>query len=177
MRGSSPTRAVTAGRPLTYSVESPRAGGRGGGVPAEGGEVVVTFPPGRLMLACFDAESDVDPSEVPRAELEVVDVLGVWTPSVLSSNCKKTVATHADYGAGAKGEVGAPAEIVRAAFDERAVHRPDDIVEAAGYPDQEQPAVRLARKGETVAVVELASDGEGGWLVSTVTACTGIGLG
>jgi hypothetical protein len=166
-----------AGRPLAYSVESPRAGGRGAAVPPEGVEVVVTLPPGALAVACFDPESHEDPSEAERAELEVVDVLGLWTPSVLGSTCKSAVSTHGDYGAGATGEVGAPAEIARAFLEERGVLRPDDTVQAAGYPDQEHAVVRLARAGETVVVVEFASDAEGGRLVSDVTACTGIGLG
>jgi hypothetical protein len=169
--------ANEAGRPLDYSILSPRAGGPGGEVPSEGVEVVVALPPGRLTVACFDPESDVDPSDVPRESLEVVDVVGLWTPSFLDSSCKSTVSTHSDYGADASGELGAPAEIARAFLEERGVLRPDDTVEAAGYPEQEEAVVRLARGAETVAVVELAGDGEGGWLVSTVTSCTGIGLG
>lgn len=166
-----------AGKPLAYSVESRRGGGRGGGVDAQGTDAVVPLPPGPLAVACFDPEASDDPSEKERSEVEVVDPLGLWTPSVLSSTCKTAVATTADYASGAEGEGGAPFEVTRRFLERRGVLEDGDIVEAAGYPEQKEAIVRLARDGETLAVLEFMSDGEGGWLLSTVNACTGIGLG
>ena len=162
---------------LSYSVESKRGGGQGAVLPPNGTEVVVSLPPGQLSVACFDPASSNDPSEQKRAELAVSDPQGLWTPSVLSSTCSMGVATTSDYAAGAEGERLPPVEIARRFLEERGVLQDDDIVEAAGYPDQDGAVVRLARDGETLAVLEFVSDGNGGWLPSTVNACTGIGLG
>lgn len=165
-----------AGRPLSYLVESSRGGGRGADLPVAGIETVVSMPPGRLAAVCFDPYSKEDPSEKERAEIEVVDALGLWTPSILSSSCKTGVSTTADYAAGTEGEGGAPVEIARLFLEQRGVLKPRDVIEKAGYPEQSQAVVRLAREGETLAIIEFMSDGKGGWLQSTVTACTGIGL-
>jgi hypothetical protein len=165
------------GEPLGYSVLTVRGGGGGDDVPVRGTEVVVALPPGELQVVCFDPDSRDDPSEQERARVEAVDALGLWTPTTLSSTCESAVSTTSDYAAGAAGEAGPPAEVARHFLQERDVLEPGDVVEDAGYPDQEQAVVRLARAGETLAVLDFLEDGEGGLLLSTVTACTGIGLG
>lgn len=166
-----------AGKPLSYSVESKRGGGQGADLPPQGREVIVHLPPGQLTVACFDPHSNEDPSEQKRSELDVSDPQGLWTPAVLSLTCTMGVATTSDYAAGAKGERLPPVELARRFLKERGILTDDDTVEAAGYPEQDAAVVRLERDGETLAVLEFMSDGNGGWLPSTVNACAGIGLG
>jgi hypothetical protein len=166
-----------AGKPLSYSIESMSGGGQGADLPLQGTEIVVALPPGQLSLACFDPNANEDPSKQERTKLNVADPQGLWTPAVLSSTCTMGVATTSDYAAGAEGEQRPPVEIARRFLEERSVLENDDVVEAAGYPDQDAAVVRLARDGETLAVLEFMSDGNNGWLPSTVNACAGIGLG
>jgi len=166
-----------AGKLLSYSVDSTRGGGRGADLPPQGTEVVVPLPPGQLSVACFDPAANEDPSEQKRAKLDVVDPQRLWTPSVLSATCTMAVATTSGYAAGAEGERRPPVEIARRFLEERGVLEDDDIVEAAGYPEQDEMVVRLARDAETLAVLEFMSDSNNGWLLSTLNACAGIGLG
>ena len=163
-----------AGRRLGYLVDSER-GGQGADLPAQGIEVVVALPPGRLSVACYDADGGADPSEQERVELEVADPMGLWTPTV--PTCTNAGSLHSYSGQGAKGEQGAPVEVAERILEARGVLEAGDVVEAAGYPEQAETVVRLARDGETVAVVDLTSDGAGGWLPSTITACALVGLG
>jgi hypothetical protein len=166
-----------AGHPLSYSIKAARGDGSGADVPLNGVDAVVALPPGELTIACFDPRSPADPSDEEGARIEAVDAREIWTPTLLSSTCETAVSTIADYPVGAAGERGSTEEVARRFLEKQDVLEAGDVVEKAGYPEQEQQVVRLVRDGETLAVLDFLSDGDGGWLLSTTNACSGIRLG
>ena len=47
----------------------------------------------------------------------------------------------------------------------------DDVVELAGYPQQQPIEYRLVHDGAVTAVARYFDDGHGGWLLDGVTDC------
>jgi hypothetical protein len=152
------------GSELAFKVDDPRGGGGGFEIP---GASVMDLHPGEVRVACFDGYRE-DPSEIPGEPLEIVDEGGFWVSPLL--DCTEWTSETAAFAAGARGEKGDPAEIVRRYLAKR------DLVgevERAGYLQVEPPVFRLISEGDVVATVELLADGHGGWLVSTVNSCSG----
>jgi hypothetical protein len=49
---------------------------------------------------------------------------------------------------------------------------PTDVVELAGYPEAQDPVVRVVRDGATIATIEYFQATDGGWLEDSVSRCT-----
>ena len=146
-----------------------QAGGsvQGEGLPAGMHTRVWALPPGPATVTCDETAGD--PGEQGGADFEVVDPDGLWVPTEL--DCEDVSNAILDYEAGTPGKTGEPADVVRA---ERSTELEEsDVVEPAGYPGvRDSPVVRVVREGRVVATVTLMPAEGGGWLVSTVTACT-----
>ena len=96
----------------------------------------------------------------------------------LTTTCDVHITTMASYGEGARGARGLPVDLVRGDLERRDVLKPGDVVERfEDLSDRGVAKVRLVRGGETVAIYTLFDDEHGGWLIPTVEACSGIGLG
>jgi hypothetical protein len=155
------------GAELAFSVDS-ETGGQGASAPNGSVDYVWSLPPGKLFVKCTNEEAD--PSEVPGAELEVVDEEGLWVSTSLADSCAEASVSTADYGVGAEGEKGDPVDIARRLFEKQGLE-PGDVVERAGYPDGEESVVRVTRSGNVVATMSFLPDGAGGWLQENTTRC------
>jgi hypothetical protein len=76
-----------------------------------------------------------------------------------------------DYVTGTRGEPD-PQAVAETALERYG--KPGDLIEPAGYPENESPEYRLVRDGDVLAVVELMSDGAGGWLEGQVNGCSSL---
>jgi hypothetical protein len=132
-------------------------------------------PPGDVLVTCWDFRGQPalpkDPDEF--VTLAVVDEDGIWTSPNLDCGDAGWVTGTGDYGEGAKGVVGDPVDLAKDHFQGL---RATDLVRSVGYPQEEQPVVGVVRDGTTIATAEYLSDGEGGWLLSTVSRCQDSGL-
>ena len=139
------------------------------GFPALPGETeeVVDLGPGALTVGCDDPATEPKPGE----PIEIVDPEGIWISTELP--CGEQFSSVLDYMQGAKGETSDPLQAARKAVEDYGLE-PDDVFEPAGYPEAAAPAIRLVRDGEPLAVVHLLDDGEGKWLVNTVTGCSSL---
>ena len=142
--------------------------GLGFGAPPGPSVQVVDVGPGTLTVTCTDPAVEPGPG---GEQLEVVDEDGIWVPTQLA--CAEQFSQAIDYIQGAEGETSDPLEAARKAAEGFRLE-PDDVFERAGYPEAEVAKVRLVRNGEPLAVVDLVDDGDGKWLVSTVTGCTSL---
>jgi hypothetical protein len=141
--------------------------GLGFGAPPGTTNQVIDLPPGALTVACTDPAVAAEGGE----PIEVVDPEGIWVSTTLA--CPEQFSQVSDYIQGAEGETSDPLEAARKAIEAFGLE-PDDVFEPAGYPEAEVPRVRLVRDGEPLAVVDLIDDGEGKWLVGTVTGCSSL---
>jgi hypothetical protein len=141
--------------------------GQGFGAPPGTSEQVVDVGPGALTVGCDDPATEPRPGE----PVEVVDPEGLWVSTQLP--CADQFSQVLDYIQGAKGETSDPLEAARTAVEAYGLE-PDDVFEPAGYPEAEVPKVRLVRDGAPLAVVDMFDDGEGKWLVGTVTGCSSL---
>jgi hypothetical protein len=157
------------GTDLAFSVEDSEHGGQGESAPTGSVNYVWSLPPGKVFVTCTSYEAD--PSEVPKAALEVVDEEGLWVSTNLWDSCMEAVTSTGDYAVGAKGDRGDPVEIARKLFAKQGLE-PGDVVEPAGYPEGDERVVRVTRSGDVVATMSLLSDGAGGWLPEDTTRCT-----
>jgi hypothetical protein len=133
-------------------------------------ELVLTLPPGVTGVRCQDPGEDAGPPGA-YVDLEIVDPDGVYVSTELS--CDEVTGWFADYGPDATGDP----DPVQSARDHLHGLEPGDVVEAAGYPEDETPQVRVVRDRQVIAVLEYFPDGKGGWLESTGNACSGLGIG
>jgi hypothetical protein len=125
--------------------------------------------PGAYEVRCYP-ESVLDPSSEPAASLRITDQDGVWKDdTVACPNDEPAQSVVYDPVPGATGEQTPPEEIARRELG-KTVHE-GDVVEIGGYPDAENPVVRVVRDGHVVAVVYLVRVGEGGILVQHLTSC------
>jgi hypothetical protein len=141
--------------------------GLGFGAPPGETEEVVDLGPGAFTVGCDDPAAEPKPGE----PIEIVDPEGIWVSTELP--CPEQFSQVTDYIQGAKGETSDPLEAARKAVEGYGLE-PDDVFEPAGYPEGESPAVRLVRGGAPLAVVHLFDDGQGKWLVGTVTGCSSL---
>jgi hypothetical protein len=154
-----------SGGERAFSATDGQGGGLGGSAPAGTSTQVLDLGPGTLTVSCDDPET----GPVAGKHLEVVDEDGVWVSTTL--RCPEQFSAVLDYIMGAEGESADPLEAARTGLAGYKVQAGDDF-ELAGYPEAESLSVRLVRDGESVAVVQLAPDGAGKWLVSMVTGCS-----
>jgi hypothetical protein len=148
------------GRPLGFEV-----GGTGGDdAPAGRSELVFQIPPGDVTVRCVDPNGSED---VPFSDIAIEDPDGLWTdPGV---GCSSSATGEIDYGPGAQGETGNPADLARARMAGRL--QPGDQIFPAGYPEAEDPVVIVVRSGRTVAALRYIPAAGGGWLLDQVTTC------
>jgi hypothetical protein len=128
---------------------------------------VVNLPPGQVSVDCFDPHAG-DAGKAPQSSFDLVDGDGVWVSTHIECATGMGFAGIPDYVAGARGEPD-PQAVAETALERYG--KPGDLIEPAGYPESESPEYRLVRDGEVLAVVQLMSDGAGGWLESQVTGC------
>jgi hypothetical protein len=143
------------------------SGGLGFGAPPGEMEEVVDLGPGPVTVGCDDPATEPRPGE----PLEIVDPEGIWVPTALP--CADQFSQVIDYIQGAKGETSDPLEAARRAVEGYGLE-PDDAFEPVGYPEAEVPKIALVRAGAPLAVIDLMDDGQGKWLVGTVTACSSL---
>ena len=142
---------------------------QGEGFPEGAHTRVWDLPPGPATVSCADPEDTSGAGAA--APFEIVDPESVWVPTAIDCDGEVTTSTL-DYFAGAPGLQGEPGEVVRASGEGGVQIEARDVVERAGYPEAgDAPVVRVVRDGRTVATVTLMPSDDGGWLVSTVSAC------
>jgi hypothetical protein len=156
------------GMDLSFSILDERGGGLGDDAPAGASAKVVTLPPGKVFVSCYDPYAG-DPSEAPRASFDAVDTDALWVSTRLE--CAMGFSGTSDYVPGARGEPD-PQAVAETALERYG--KPGDLIEPAGYPENESPEYRLVRDGDVLAVVELMSDGAGGWLEGEVNGCSSL---
>jgi hypothetical protein len=148
--------------------------GHGDNAPPGTSEHVLDAPPGTLEIGCYAGEHGS--GEPDLRALEVVDVDGFYRSTAL--DCESSSGGVIDYVPGAEGEVGDPVDLARVVFEESTGRlEPDDVVERAGYPEWDEPIVRLVREGEVVATIRYFEADGGGWLRDTTSMCDGLSTG
>jgi hypothetical protein len=180
----SPTRSIVAAQPdgvhiavtntgnvpVSFSIEG--AGGEGA-EPGERKETVWQLPPTSTTVSC-SAEHEDSGGVATSASLTVVDPEGLFIPADLECANGEAYGGTVDYVEGATGFAGDPLQVAR---DHVSGLEFDDLVERAGYPESEQPLIRIVRDGGVVGRVSLRDDGSGGWLNETVEGCGGTQFG
>jgi hypothetical protein len=129
------------------------------------GGTALPVPPGSALIRCFDPAAPR--GDVKNVGFEVVDPDGEWKPA--SFDCAEIVTGSPLYTSDAKGQAGDPVELARQHFQGLL---PTDVVELAGYPDEDEPIVRVVRDGATIATIEYFRAADGGWLENSVSRCT-----
>lgn len=142
--------------------------GAGGGSNAPMGESrhVIPAPPGALLIGCY---TDRDAIESDLQTLDVVDPSDIYRSTEL--DCDSIVGGVSDYPEGATGERGDPVDLATARFDQVTDLGDADIVELAGYPQEELRTVRLVRDGRVVATISFYGSERDGWLEDTFSRC------
>jgi hypothetical protein len=140
------------------------AGGRNAPM-GESGHVVPA-PPGSLEIGCY---KDRNATESDLQRVDVVDPSGIYRSTELG--CDSIVGGVGDYPQGATGERGDPVDLARTRFEQVTDIRDADVIEIAGYPEDELRTVRLVRGGRVVATISFYESGQGGWLEDTFSRC------
>jgi len=164
------------GTRLSYTLRYSDGAGGGGDAPAGETEVVWPAPVGHTEVVCYGPAGPADPSKLHGEPFQVVDPDGIWLSPALQCKHRTSFTMNGVYAEGTLGEKGVPAEIARRELEKQGLLRNDDSVEPAGYPEQEQPVVRVVRDGRTIASLAYVPDGHSGWLQETFSGCTGAGL-
>ncbi len=154
------------------------AGGGNGAPPGESSSVW-TYPPGTYSLSCAPTPEPGEAGVAGIGKLEVVDPDGHYVPAELECATGEAYGSGAAYAAGGDdaeptGFAGDPVQVAR---DHVFGIEFDDVVERAGYPESEQPIIRIVRDGAVVGKVTLRDDGSGSWLDDTVEGCGGTQFG
>jgi hypothetical protein len=164
----------TGGEPVSFTVASlvlPSHVVGGDGVkPGERKETVWQLPPGDASVSC-SPKSAGGTDSVPIADLQVSDSSGLYVPIAMSC---PTSGQIPEFVEGAVGIQGDPVKISQKHLSGLEF---DDTVERAGYPNSEEPVVRVVRRGDIVALVTFRSDGQGGWLNDQLNVCTNLQIG
>jgi hypothetical protein len=151
----------------SLSIANAQGTGAGMGVPAGTSTQIFDVEPGDVTVTCSDPTVEPGAGEA----LEVVDEDGIWVSTRLT--CAEQFSQVLDYIQGASGETTDPLEAAEKAVEGFGLE-PDDVFEQAGYPETETTRVRMVRDSEPIAVIDLADDGTGKWLVSMVTGCSSL---
>jgi hypothetical protein len=93
-------------------------------------------------------------------------------------DCDTVSSGVVDFVPGAEGDMGDPVDLARATLEDATGGlQPSDVVERAGYPEWDEPIVRLVRDGEVVATIRYFEADGGGWLRDTTSMCDGLATG
>lgn len=141
-------------------------GAAGDNAPQGESEHVLRAPPGALEIGCY---TDRDAVESDLGTLQVVDPSGIYRSTEL--DCDSIVEGVSDYAEGATGEHGDPVDLARTRFEQVTDVRADDVIEVAGYPEDDLRTVRLVRDGRVIATISFSASGRGGWLEDTFARC------
>ena len=133
-------------------------------------EEVVDLGPGALTVGCDDPATEPSPASPSRSSTQRGSGSRPSSPAGSSSPPSSTTSRAR------RARRSDPLEAARKAVEGYGLE-PDDVFEPAGYPEAAAPAIRLVRDGEPLAVVHLMDDGQGEWLVGTVTGCSSLGEG
>lgn len=143
----------------------------GGGDNADRGtsEIVWPIAPGSAEVLCTGNEGISDNSG--WRSLEILDPKGLWVPPEVDCGPLGGVSVgHGDYIEGVKGD---PRDPVLIAAERFAPLEPGDEVQRAGYPEADNPLVRVVRDGQVTDVVEYIRDDAGvGWLETEHRKCS-----
>ncbi|MGH2734088.1 MAG: hypothetical protein ACRDKZ_00800, partial [Actinomycetota bacterium] len=133
------------------------------GPDADEGEsrLVATTPPGPVGIACYPYSRHEEPAP-PTIPLKVEDPQGHWHEGELECNSDMQSAIN-DFMSDADGEKGEPVELTRKHM--KGI-RPDDELDYSGYPEADNPSVRVVRNGRTAAVVSFQRAGDDGLLLT-----------
>lgn len=123
------------------------------------------IPPGPFTARC--RAMDADRASNPFS-LSVTDPEQLWIPYELL--CRVTMASGEFDGPTAPTFAGDPVELAREILTDRDLLLPDDLIEAAGYPDSFDRAVRVRRRNEIVGHA-LFGPADGGWHVLVWRFC------
>src|SRR5262245_18108714 len=141
--------------------------GQGRADPGERKEIVVGLPPGDAHASCrLDSAGGIDTS--PTADLRVEDPTGLYVP--IGLDCPMASQATDDT----TGYQGDPVEVAKQNLSGLEF---DDAVERAGYPNGDQPVVRVVRNGDVVAIASSRSDGHGGWRTGNLASCVNVLIG
>jgi hypothetical protein len=159
----------TSGEDLGYTVSLRSGGGFGENAPRKRGSVVLSLPPGELLIGCPDPESEEDPT-AGLPILEVFDPERYYVPRELECTSKTATGSDSDYGVGARGDTRNPVAIVEERFKDEVA--PGDEVVRAGYPEEKgDPTVVIRRDGRTVVSVHFFGNDEEGYLADSEDIC------
>jgi hypothetical protein len=137
----------------------------GDAAPREATAAVWIVAPGAARARCQPLDGGADAAWVA---FTVVDPAVMHVPDRVT--CALMSSLIVDYAGNAPGLRGDPVEIARSHL--RGVHD-GDVVERAGYPDTDNPKVRVVRDGEVLAVVTYEPALGGGWHMSMFDSCSG----
>lgn len=149
-----------------FSMRFENGGGGGRNAPRGESAHVLSAPPGRLEIGCY---TDRDALAPDLQALRVVDPTGIYRSTEL--DCERIVGENVDFASGTPGVEGDPVEIARDDLGSAVGLRADDVVELAGYPEDEPPTVRLVRDGRVVATISYFETEQGGWLQDSLSRC------
>ncbi len=150
-----------------FTVRFGDGGGIGENAPMGESTHIVQAPPGTVEIGCYpDAQAIAEPELEP---FEVIDADGLYRSTEL--DCSSVTSGISDYVEGTPGELGDPVDLARSRFDDVIGLTDDDVVERAGYPESDQPVVRLVRDGKTMATIDYRPADGGGWLEETFSRC------
>jgi hypothetical protein len=164
--------AITATGDVPVSLGIEGVGGTGA-EPGEREETVWSIAPSETTVSCGlmgGSGSDI----LSSAELVVVDPKGLHVPAELDCTSDEGYGMAPSYGEGSTGVPGDPVQVVK---DHVTGLEFDDRVERAGYPESEEPLVRIVRAGAVTGLVTLFDDGQDGWLLSSIEGCGGTQFG
>ncbi len=124
---------------------------------------------GTIEIGCYPDDDAL--GEPDLQELELVDDDVIYRSVEL--DCDMVSTGISDYVQDALGAEGDPVELARRDFESALEGglEPDDVVERAGYPESDQPIVRLVRDDGVIATVEYRGAEGGGWLEETLSRC------
>jgi len=104
----------------------------------------------------------------PMADLSVADPSGSYVP--LGMTCPMSSQPTKD----ATAFQGDPVGVARQHLSGLEY---DDAVERAGYPEGDEPIVRVLRNGDVVAIATFGNDGQDGWPIETLVTCASVPIG
>jgi hypothetical protein len=131
--------------------------------PGEKAQVVATVAPGASEVQC--RRPDLRLKE--QKEIDVVDPEGWWIPTTL--DCPAGWASSIEGTGGVSSPVGHAGQILKGL-------RPKDVVREAGYPQDSEAVVTVARDGSVVLVLSYWRHGDT-WSIQGATGCNRSGVG
>lgn len=145
-----------------------------GGFDADPGTTTwtLTEAPGRFGLSCWPYSQHTSGDEPPPIDIEIVDPSGLFVPGQVE--CPgEAMAGHSDFGPEPATYGPPPLDVARESIPGL---RSDDIVQIAGYPEQDNASVSVIRDGKVIASYGFVRFEGRPWSIAGGTVCTGFGL-